>query len=86
MLPDHNPDNFVFEQWVVDALKADPIVWENFNSFPGAYRRIKVDRIQHYNNSKRPEYAMHMLQTLIDDTRKGKMQPGWDDFGRLVSY
>ena len=54
VLPDHNPDNFVFEQWVVDALKADPIVWENFNSFPGTYRRIKVDRIQHYNNSKRP--------------------------------
>ena len=86
VLPDHNPDNFVFEQWVVDALKADPIVWENFNSFPGAYRRIKVDRIQHYNNSKRPEYAKHMLLTLIDDTRKGKMQPGWDDFGRLVDY
>ena len=86
VLPDHNPDNFIYEQWVVDALKADPIVWENFNSFPGAYRRIKVDRIQHYNNSKRPEYAMHMLQTLIDDTRKGKMQPGWDDFGRLVNY
>ena len=86
VLPDHNPDNFVFEQWVVDALKADPIVWENFNSFPGAYRRIKVDRIQHYNSTKRSEYAMHMLQTLIDDTRKGKMQPGWDDFGRLVDY
>ena len=86
VLPDHNPDNFVFEQWVVDALKADPIVWKNFNSFLGAYRRIKVDRIQHCNNSKRPEYAMHMLQTLIEDTRKGKMRPGWDDFGRLVDY
>ena len=86
VLPDHNPDNFIYEQWVVDALKADPIVWENFNSFPGAYRRIKVDRIQHYNNSKRHEYAMHMLQTLIDDTRKGKMQPGWDDNGKLTRY
>ena len=86
VLPDHNPDNFVFEQWVVDALKADPIVWRNFNSFPGAYRRIKVDRIQHYNSTKRPEYAMHMLQTLIDDTRKGKMQPGWDDDGKLLEY
>ena len=50
VLPDHNPDNFVYEPWVVDALKADPIVWENFNSFPGAYRRIKVDRIQHYTS------------------------------------
>ena len=70
----------------VDALKADPIVWQNFDSFPGAYRRIKVDRIQHYNSTKRPEYSMHMLQTLIDDTRKGKMQPGWDDGGKLLGY
>ena len=86
VLPEHDPKNFVFEEWVISALKVDPIVWKNFNSFPGAYQRIKVDRIQHYNNTKRPEYALHMLQTLIDDTRKGKMQPGWDDNGKLLSY
>ena len=84
VLPEHDPKNFVFEEWVINALKADPIVWKNFNSFPGAYQRIKVDRIQHYNNTKRPEYALHMLKTLIDDTRKGKMQPGWDDNGKLL--
>ena len=86
VLPEHDPKNFVFEEWVINALKADPIVWKNFNSFPGAYQRIKVDRIQHYNNTKRPEYALHTLQTLIDDTRKGKMQPGWDDNGKLLNY
>ena len=86
VLPEHDPKNFVFEEWVINALKADPIVWKKFNSFPGAYQRIKVDRIQHYNNTKRPEYALHMLQTLIDDTRKGKMQPGWDDNGKLLKY
>ena len=86
VLPEHDPKNFVFEEWVISALKVDPIVWKNFNSFPGAYQRIKVDRIQHYNNTKRPEYALHMLQTLIDDTRKGKMQPGWDDGGKLLNY
>ena len=86
VLPDHNPDTFVFEQWVIDALKGDPAVWRNFNSFPGAYQRIKVDRIQHYNSTKRPEYAMHMLRTLIDDSRKGIMQPGWDDGGKLLGY
>ena len=57
VLPDLDPANFIFEQWVIDALKTDPIVWHNFNSFPGVYRRIKVDRIQHYNSTKRPEYA-----------------------------
>lgn len=86
VLSDHNPDNFVFEQWIIDALKSDPIVWKNFNSFPCAYQRIKVDRIQHYNSTKRPNYAMHLLQMLIDDTRKGKMQPGWDAVGKLLGY
>ena len=81
-----NHDNFVVEQWVIDALKADPAVWRNFNSGPGAYQRIKVDRIQQYNSTKRPEYAMLMLRTLIDDSRKGRMQPGWDDGGKLLGY
>lgn len=85
VMPDCNPENFVFEDWVVSALKEDSKVWENFCSFPGAYQRIKVDRIQHYMHTKRPEYANHMLQTLIEDTRKGKMQPGWDDGGKLLA-
>lgn len=64
VMPDCDPEKFVFEDYVVQALKEDPIVWRNFNSFPGAYRRIKVDRIQHYNSTKRPEYARHMLKSL----------------------
>ena len=86
VMPDCDPEKFVFEDWVVQALKEDPIVWRNFNSFPGAYRRIKVDRIQHYNSTKRPEYARHMLKSLIEDTREGRMQPGWDDGGKLREY
>jgi len=86
VMPDPDPAKFVFEDWVIDALKVDKQVWENFLSFPGVYQRIKVDRIQHYMNTKRPEYANHMLQTLIDDTRKGKLQPGWDDEGKLTNY
>ena len=86
VMPDPDPAKFVFEDWVIDALKVDKQVWENFLSFPGAYKRIKVDRIQHYMNTKRPEYAKHMLQTLIDDTRKGKLQSGWEDEGKLTNY
>jgi len=86
VMPDPDPAKFVFEDWVINALQVDKQVWENFKSSPGAYQRIKVDRIQHYMNTKRPEYANHMLQTLIDDTRKGKLQPGWDDEGKLTNY
>lgn len=86
VLPDMNPDHFVFYDWVVDALKADPIVWANYLSFPDAYKRIKIFRIQHYNDTKRHSQAIVALQHFIEDTRKGKMQRNWSDGGRLENY
>ena len=86
VLPDMNPDHFVVYDWVVDALKADPIVWANYLSFPDAYKRIKIFRIQHYNDTKRHGQAIVALQHFIEDTRKGKMQRNWSDGGRLENY
>lgn len=86
VLPDLDPEKFVFQQWVLDALKADPVVWANFNSFPGVYRRVKIDRIQHYMDTKRPEEAHRVLQRFIEDTRAGRLQPNWSDDGRLIGY
>lgn len=81
--PDLDPGRFVFEDWVLDAIKADRQAWKNYNSFPENYRRIKVDRIQHYQQTNRPEYAQKTLQKFIQDCHDGKLQPGWNDFGRL---
>ena len=81
--PDLDPALFVFEDWVLDAIKADREAWEHYLSFPDNYRRIKVDRIQHYMNTNRPEYARKALERFIQDCHAGKMQPGWSDFGRL---
>lgn len=86
VLPDPDPDKFVFQQWVLDSLQADPVVWANFNSFPGLYRRVKIDRIQHYMDTKRPEEAHRVLQRFMEDTRDGRMQPNWSDDGRLIGY
>ena len=83
--PDLNPRRFVFEDWVLDAIKADKFAWKNYKTFPENYRRIKVDRIQHYQHTGRPEYAQRMLQKFIQDSHAGKIQPGWSDFGRLLS-
>ena len=85
-LPDIDPEHFVFEDWVIGALEADPSVWKNFQLFPDNYKRIKVDRIQHYMHTNRPEYAMKTLEKFIDDTRKGIMQRGWSDNGRLEDW
>ena len=81
--PDLNPDLFVFEEWVLDALRADPQAWETYLSFPENYRRIRVDFIQHYRAAGREAEAQKALERFVRDCHNGKMQPGWDDFGRL---
>ena len=82
--PDLDPSRFVFEDWVLDAIKADEKAWVNYNAFPETYRRIRVDFIQHYRQSGREEDALMALKRFIRDCYAGKMQSGWDDFGRLV--
>ena len=84
--PDLNPDLFVFEEWVLDALRADPQAWETYLSFPENYRRIRVDFIQHYRASGREAEARKALERFVRDCHNGKMQPGWDDFGRLKGF
>lgn len=81
--PDLNPRHFIFEDWVMDAIKADKPAWKHYKAFPENYRRIKIDRIQHYQHTGRQEYAQKMLTKFIQDCHAGKMQSGWSDFGRL---
>ena len=81
--PDLDPKRFVFEKWVLEAIKADKQAWKFFKSCPENYRRIKVDCIQHYHHTGRPEYAQRTLEKFIQDCHDGKLQPGWSDFGRL---
>ena len=81
--PSLDPGLFVFEDWVLDALKADKQAWRFFQAFPENYRRIKADRIQHYQRTNRPEYAQRMLTKFVQDCHDGKLQSGWSDFGRL---
>ncbi len=84
--PDLDPSRFVYEDWVLDAIKADELAWKHFQSFPENYKRIKIDRIQHYKNTDREEYGLSVLQRFIAACHAGKMQPGWSDFGRLEGY
>ena len=81
--PDLDPSLFVFEDWVLDAIKADEKAWVNYNSFPETYRRIRVDFIQHYRQSNREKEALKALQKFVQSCHDAKMFPGWDDFGRL---
>ena len=81
--PDLDPSLFVFEDWVLNAIKADEMAWANYSLFPETYRRIRVDYIQHYRQTGREEQAQKALRRFVADCRAGKMQSGWDDLGRL---
>ena len=81
--PDLDPSIFVYEDWVLDAIKADEKAWAGYNSFPETYRRIRVDFIQHYRQTNREEEAQKALQKFVQSCHDAKMFPGWDDFGRL---
>ena len=86
VIPDLDPMHFVFEDWAINTIKADKQAWENYLSFPENYRRIKLDRIQHYRNTSRPEQAETALKNFIRDCHNGKMSPNWSDYGRLENY
>ena len=86
VLPDMDPAHFLFEDWVLDALKADKPAWNFYRTTPANYRRIMVDRIQHYAHTQRPDYALRALQRFVEACQAGKLLPGWSDFGRLEGY
>ena len=83
--PSLDPSCFVFEDWVLEALRSDSLAWDFFLSSPENYRRIKVDRIQHYQRTGRSDYAFRLLDKFIRDCHDGLLQGGWSDFGRLDS-
>ncbi len=58
--------------WVLEQLRAEPEVWENFQSFSYLYRRLKIGWIKECGERRREE-AQKRLNYLIKNTRKGKI-------------
>ena len=84
MLPDMSPAGFVIDDDILQALKADNVVWKNFCAFPALYQRVRIDTIQ--IKKKQPQLFQKRLQRLIDNTKKGAMYGEWNDNGRLLNY
>ncbi|MDD3416685.1 MAG: thymidylate synthase [Clostridia bacterium] len=82
VLPDMSSNGFVIDEDILKALKADSVVWENFNKFPPLYQRVRIDTIQ--IKKKQPELFQSRLKKLIENTRKGIMYGEWNDNGRLI--
>lgn len=82
VLPDMSEDGFIIDEDILEALKADPVVWSNFMSFPALYRRVRIDTIQ--IKKGQPELFRSRLKKLLDNTRSGVMYGEWNDNGRLL--
>ena len=81
VLPDMD---FQIDDDVLAALQSDEIVWQNFQTLPALYVRVRIGNIQ--NIRKRdPEAFQRRLQKFIDYTRNGSMYGEWHDDGRLLA-
>lgn len=83
VLPDMSEKGFVIDKDILNALQADAEVWENFQSFPPLYQRVRIDTIQ--IKKKQPELFQSRLQKLLDNTKAGVMYGEWNDNGRLLT-
>ncbi|HOY05552.1 MAG TPA: YdeI/OmpD-associated family protein [Saprospiraceae bacterium] len=59
--------------WVLEQLQADEIVWNNFQTFPHHYQRLKIGWIAEIKSESRRAEAQKRLEYLLKMTRQGKM-------------
>jgi hypothetical protein len=72
---------FVFPKDIIDELKRDKTVWNNYLTFSEPYKRIRIAYID--SARKRPEEFSKRLTNFIQKTRDNKLIPG---FGGIDKY
>ena len=72
---------FVFPPDIIDALKEDETVWENYQQFSNPYKRIRIAYIEAAR--KRPAEFQKRLRSFIDKTRRNKLITG---YGGIEKY
>ena len=75
------PQEFVFPQDILDEIKRDKTVWNNYIKFSESYKRIRVAYID--SARKRPEEFTKRLTNFIQKTRENKLITG---FGGIDKY
>ncbi|MBQ6380824.1 MAG: YdeI/OmpD-associated family protein [Clostridia bacterium] len=66
---------FVFPEDILEALRQDATVWENYQNFSEPYRRIRIAYIDAAR--KRPEQFQKRLDNFIRKTRQNKLIVGY---------
>ncbi|MDE6023298.1 MAG: YdeI/OmpD-associated family protein, partial [Muribaculaceae bacterium] len=75
---------FVIIPEIIDAFKANPEAWNNFQAMPGLYQLVRIDNIQ--RNKACKEMFDSRLQKLIEACARNEMIGDWYDYGRLLKY
>lgn len=83
-LPNMDVDSFRIDNEILKILKSDTEMWNNFNSFPALYQRVRVDSVQ--RERKKKDVYNRMLKHFVEETKKGNMYGEWNDSGRLLDY
>lgn len=66
---------FVFPTDIMEALKQDETVWDNYQRFSDSYQRIRIAYIDAAR--KRPEEFQKRLNNFIEKTRRNKLIKGY---------
>ena len=64
-------EEFYFSPDIIDRIKQDEIVWENYQGFSKSYKRIRIGYIEAARI--RPEEFDKRLSHFINKTRENKM-------------
>ena len=74
-------DPFIFPNDIIERLKEDKTIWENYLHFADAYKRIRIAYIEAAR--KRPEEFEKRLNNFINKTKENKKIRG---FGGIEKY
>ena len=72
---------FVFPEDILELLRQDESVWENYQRFSEPYKRIRIAYIEAAR--KRPEEFQKRLNSFIEKTRRNKLIMG---YGGIEKY
>lgn len=75
---------YVFPDDIMDELKRDKTVWNNYMGFSEPYKRIRTAYIDAAR--KRPEEFERRLKNFIEKTRQNKMIIGYGSIEKYYEY
>ncbi len=73
--------DFIFPKDIIEQLKLEKSVWENYQNFSEPYKRIRIAYID--SARKRPDEFDKRLRNFIEKTKENKLIKG---FGGIEKY